>query len=104
LVGLPVMLPWTAVTFFLRSSIATRSRRDTLEHGRSALETARRVLDDYLPTAEAQLGRLGLIDDTLISWLANSVGYDLSVYSPEARPLATSRRDLYAAGLLPPPP
>jgi len=98
---LSVMVPLTAVTFFLRSSIATRSRQDTLDHGRTALETARRVLDDYLPTAEAALGRLGLVDDTLLSWLANAVGYDLSVYSPEARLVATSRRDLYAAGLLP---
>ena len=95
------MVPLIAVTVFLRGSIATRSRRDTLDHGRTALETARRVLDDYLPTAEAALGRLGLIDDTLLSWLANAVGYDLSVYSPEARLVATSRRDLYAAGLLP---
>jgi nitrogen-specific signal transduction histidine kinase/HAMP domain-containing protein len=98
---LSVMVPLTAVTFYLRSSIATRSRQDTLDHGRTALETARRVLDDYLPTAEAALGRLGLIDDTLLSWLANAVGYDLSVYSPEARLVATSRRDLYAADLLP---
>ncbi|HKD16494.1 MAG TPA: ATP-binding protein [Thermoanaerobaculia bacterium] len=98
---LSVMVPLTAVTVFLRGSIATRSRRDTLDHGRTALETGRRVLDDYLPTAEAALGRLGLIDDTLLSWLANAVGYDLSVYSPEARLVATSRRDLYAAGLLP---
>jgi signal transduction histidine kinase len=98
---LSVMVPLTAVTFFLRASIATRSRQDTLDHGRTALETARRVLDDYLPTAEASPGRLGLVDDTLLSWLANAVGYDLSVYSPEARLVATSRRDLYAAGLLP---
>ncbi len=98
---LSVMVPLTAVTFFLRSSIATRTRQDTLDHGRTALETARRVLDDYLPTAEATLGRLGLVDDTLLSWLANAVGYDLSVYSPEARLVATSRRDLYAASLLP---
>jgi signal transduction histidine kinase/HAMP domain-containing protein len=98
---LSVMVPLTAVTVFLRGSIATRSRRDTLDHGRTALETGRRVLDDYLPTAEATLGRLGLVDDTLLSWLANAVGYDLSVYSPEARLVATSRRDLYAAGLLP---
>ncbi len=98
---LSVMVPLIAVTLFLRSAIATRSRQDTLDHGRTALETARRVLDDYLPTAEAALGRLGLIDDTLLSWLANAVGYDLSVYSPEARLVATSRRDLYEAGLLP---
>jgi len=98
---LSVMVPLAAVTVFLRSSIATRSRQDTLDHGRTALETARRVLDDYLPTAEAALGRLNLVDDTLLSWLANAVGYDLSVYSPEARLVATSRRDLYAAELLP---
>ncbi len=98
---LSVMVPLVAVTLFLRSSISTRSRQDTLDHGTTALETARRVLDDYLPTAEAALGRLGLVDDTLLSWLANAVGYDLSVYSPEARLVATSRRDLYEAGLLP---
>ncbi len=98
---LSVMVPLVAVTLFLRSSIATRSRQDTLDHGRTALETARRVLDDYLPSASAGLGRLGLLDDTLLAWLANAVGYDLSVYSPEARLVATSRRDLFAAGLLP---
>ena len=59
------------------------------------------MLDDYLPSAPAARGRLGLIDDALLSWLANAVGFDLSVYSPEATLAATSRRDLYAAGLLP---
>ncbi len=98
---LSVMVPLGTLTVFLRSSIATRSRRETIDHGRAALETARRVLDDYLPSAAAALGRLGLLDDTLLSWLANAVGYDLAVYSPEARLVATSRRDLFAAGLLP---
>ncbi len=98
---LSVMIPLFAVTFFLRASIATRSRQDTLDHASSALETARRVLDDYLPSASAARGRLGLIDDALLAWLANAVGFDLSVYSPEALLAASSRRDLYAAGLLP---
>lgn len=98
---LSVMVPLGTLTVFLQSSIATRSRRETIDHGRAALETARRVLDDYLPSAAAALGRLGLLDDTLLSWLANAVGYDLAVYSPEARLVATSRRDLFAAGLLP---
>ncbi len=97
---LSVMIPLLAVTFFLRASIATRSRQDTLDHARTALETARRVLDDYLPSAAAR-GRLGLLDDALLSWLANAVGFDLSVYSPDALLVASSRRDLYAAGLLP---
>jgi signal transduction histidine kinase/HAMP domain-containing protein len=98
---LSVMIPLFSVTFFLRSSIETRSRQDTLAHARTALETTRRVLDDYLPTAAVARGRLGLLDDALLSWLANAVGYDLSVYGPDARLVATSRRDLYAAGLLP---
>ncbi|MEP6993890.1 MAG: ATP-binding protein [Acidobacteriota bacterium] len=97
---LSVMIPLLAVTSYLRSSIAVRTGQNTQDHARSGLETARRVLDDYLPSAAAQ-GRLNLLDDSLLSWLANAVGYDLSVFSPEARLVATSRRDLYAAGLLP---
>ena len=97
-----VMIPLLAVTFFLRSAIETRSVRDTLEHARTGLETARRVLDDYLPSEAAGRGRLGLVDDPLLGWLANAVGYDLSVYAPDGLLAATSRRDLYDAGLLPP--
>jgi C4-dicarboxylate-specific signal transduction histidine kinase len=98
---LTVMIPLVAITFFLRASITERSRQDTIAHARTGLGTARRVLDDYLPSAAATRGRLGLIDDALLAWLANAVGFDLSVYSPESTLAATSRRDLYAAGLLP---
>ncbi len=98
---LGVLVPLFAVTFFLRAQIETRSARDTEEHARTALGTARRVLDDYLPSAGAGRGRLGLLDDTLIAWLANAVGYDLSVYGPDGGLVATSRRDLYASGLVP---
>ncbi|MFY9551437.1 MAG: ATP-binding protein [Thermoanaerobaculia bacterium] len=98
---LSVMIPLLAVTFYLRSSISARTSRDTLDHARTALETARRVLDDYLLSTAAGRRRLELLDDALLSWLANAVGFDLSVYSPEARLIASSRRDLYAAGLLP---
>jgi signal transduction histidine kinase len=96
-----VMIPLLAVTFFLRSAIETRSIEDTLDHARTALETARRVLDDYLPSATAGRGRLGLLDDPLLGWLANAVSFDLSVYAPDGQLVATSRRDLYDAGLLP---
>ncbi|MEO8348126.1 MAG: HAMP domain-containing protein, partial [Acidobacteriota bacterium] len=96
-----VMIPLLAVTFFLRSAIETRSIEDTLDHARTALETARRVLDDYLPSATAGRGRLGLLDDSLLGWLANAVSFDLSVYAPDGVLVATSRRDLYDAGLLP---
>ncbi|HEY2797747.1 MAG TPA: ATP-binding protein [Thermoanaerobaculia bacterium] len=97
---LSVMIPLLAVTVYLRSSLRSRTGQDTLDHARTGLETGQRVLDDYLPSVESP-GRLSLLDDSLLSWLANAVGYDLSIFSPEARLVATSRRDLYAAGLLP---
>jgi nitrogen fixation/metabolism regulation signal transduction histidine kinase len=96
-----VMVPLFAVTFFMRSTILTRSVQDTLDHARTGLDTARRVLDDYLPSASGGRGNIQALDDVLIGWLANSVGYDLSVYSPDSTLVATSRRDLYAAGLVP---
>jgi nitrogen fixation/metabolism regulation signal transduction histidine kinase len=85
----------------MRSTILTHSVQDTLDHARTALDTARRVLDDYLPSASGGRGNIQALDDVLIGWLANSVGYDLSVYSPDSTLVATSRRDLYAAGLVP---
>jgi len=92
-----VMIPLLAVTLFLRSAIVTRSQRDTLDHAHTALATGRQILDDYLPS----VGGLSAVDDDLLSWLSNAVGYDLTVYSPESTLVATSRRDLYAAGLVP---
>jgi len=98
---LVVMLPLIAITFFLRTTIVDRSARDTIDHARTGLETARRVLDDYLPSAPAGRGSLVALDDEILAWLANAVGYDLSVYAPDSTLLATSRRDLYSAGLVP---
>ncbi len=92
-----VMIPLLAVTLFLRSAIVTRTERDTLDHAHTALATGRQILDDYLPS----VGGLTAVDDDLLSWLSNAVGYDLTVYSPESTLVATSRRDLYAAGLVP---
>ena len=96
-----VMIPLFAVTFFLRSSILTRSERDTYQHAQTGLETARKVLDDYLPSASAGRGNLFALDDEILAWLANAIGYDLSVYAPDSTLIATSRRDLYSAGLVP---
>ena len=98
---LGVMVPLFAVTFFLRSTILTHSEQDVFDHARTALDTARRVLDDYLPSPSGGRGNLRALDDVLIGWLANSVGYDLTVYAPDSTLVATSRRDLYAAGLVP---
>ncbi|HEY6928814.1 MAG TPA: HAMP domain-containing protein, partial [Thermoanaerobaculia bacterium] len=96
-----VLIPLLLVTYFQRSAIVTRSQRDTLDHARTALGTARQVLDDYLPSVTEAREGLMAIDDALLAWLAKAVGYDLSVYAPDSTLVATSRRDLYAAGFVP---
>ena len=96
-----VLIPLFLVTYFQRSAIVARSQRDTLDHARTALGTARQVLDDYLPSVTSGREGLAAVDDVLLAWLARAVGYDLSVYAPDSSLVATSRRDLYAAGFVP---
>ena len=95
-----VLLPFLAVTVFIRQSLAVRLRRETVVHAQTALETARTVLDDYLFAAGTSPGRRQLIDDDLLGWMARIVGHDLSIYT-EGRLFSTSRRELFASGLLP---
>lgn len=95
-----VLVPFLAVTLYTRHTLAARMRRETVVHAQTALETARTVLDDYLFAAGTSPGRRQLIDDDLLSWMAKIVGHDLSIYA-DGRLFSTSRRELFASGLLP---
>ena len=95
-----VLVPFLAVTVYIRHSLAVRLRRETVVHAQTALETARTVLDDYLFAAGTSPGRRQLIDDDLLAWMAKIVGHDLSIYA-DGRLFSTSRRELFASGLLP---
>jgi signal transduction histidine kinase len=95
-----VLVPFVAVTIFIRQSLAARLRRETILHAQTALATARAVLDDYLFAAATSPGRRQLIDDDLLTWMAKVVGHDLSIYT-DGRLYSTSRRELFPSGLLP---
>lgn len=95
-----VLVPFVAVTIFIRQSLAARLRRETVLHAQTALATARTVLDDYLFAAGTSPGRRQLIDDDLLAWMAKIVGHDLSIYT-DGRLYSTSRRELFSSGLLP---
>ncbi len=95
-----VLVPFLAATIYIRHTLATRLRRETLVHAQTALETARTVLDDYLFAAGTSPGRRQLIDDDLLAWMGKIVGHDLSIYA-DGRLFSTSRRELFASGLLP---
>lgn len=95
-----VLVPFVAATIFIRGSLAAKLRQETVIHARTALTTARTVLDDYLSASGSSPGRRQLIDDDLLSWMARIVGHDLSIYV-DGRVFSTSRRELFASGLLP---
>jgi len=95
-----VIVPFLAATIYIRHTLAARLRRETLAHAQTALETARTVLDDYLFAAGTSPGRRQLIDDDLLAWMGKIVGHDLSIYA-DGRLFSTSRRELFASGLLP---
>jgi signal transduction histidine kinase len=95
-----VLVPFVAVTIFIRQSLAARLRHETILHAQTALGTAKTVLDDYLFAAGTSPGRRQLLDDDLLAWMSKSVGHDLSIYV-DGRLYSTSRRELFASGLLP---
>jgi signal transduction histidine kinase/HAMP domain-containing protein len=95
-----VLVPLLGVAFFVRQTFQARLSVDTLAHARAALGAARHVFDDYLLSQTSPGRRIELLDDSLVGWMADVVGYDLSVYV-DSRLLATSRRDLFVAGVLP---
>jgi signal transduction histidine kinase len=94
-----VLVPFLAAAVFIRTTVAARLRQETLVHARTALATARTVLDDYLSAAGSSPGRRLLIDDELLSWMAKVVGHDLSIFTNGVID-STSRRELYTSGLL----
>jgi signal transduction histidine kinase len=94
-----VLLPYVAATVFIRQTMASRLRRETVVHAQTALSTAVTVLDDYLFASAATPVRRELIDDDLLSWIARVVGHDLSIYADGVL-YSSSRRELFSSGAL----
>jgi signal transduction histidine kinase len=108
------MLPLIGLSAYLRAQVRERTRSGLEASGIAALETARRLLQDYLevgavgePGSEdgdaegIQAEQLAdPVDDDALFWLSRVVRQGLAVYV-DGRLSAASRPDLYVAGLLP---
>ncbi len=90
-----VILPLMAFVLFVRAYLANRLETEYLEHGQNALNTAQRVIEDYIES-EVQASPEQVLGDEIFSWLARVVQHDLHLYRGE-RLSASSRRDLFAA-------
>lgn len=92
-----VVIPLLAFVLFVRAYLADRLETETLDHGRDSLSTAQRVIEDYV-AASAGTPPEDVLDDETLTWLGRVVGHDLHLYRSSSI-FASSRRDLFTAGL-----
>ena len=93
--ALVVVLPLLLFVIFIRAYLADRVEKAIFDQGQTALNTAQRVIRDYIASSPDENAE-DVIDDAILTWLARVVGHDLHLYRGE-RVFASSRRDLFAA-------
>lgn len=90
------VLPFGIFVLFLRIYLADRLEDEYLERGREALDSAQRVMIDYLDSREDARPE-DVFDDEIFAWLSRVVGHDLHLYRDHEL-VASSRRELLASG------
>lgn len=94
-----VLVPVVLFSLFTTATIARRLEAEQRRAGEAALASAERVLGEYLLTLEPGFGLDTALDDDLLAWLSRVVQHQVSLYW-SGRVHASSRRELYTAGLL----
>ncbi|MFA6955456.1 MAG: ATP-binding protein [Thermoanaerobaculia bacterium] len=89
-----VALPLLAFVIFVRTYLGSFLERQYLDRGQAALNTAQRVIEDYLESEQATPEQL--LDDSILVWLGRVVGHDLHLFRDD-EVIASSRRDLFTA-------
>jgi signal transduction histidine kinase len=90
-----VILPLIVFVVFVRAYVANRLEAEYFDRGQTALNSAQRVVEDYLASSSA-VSPEQVLNDEVLAWLARVVGHDLHLYRGEQL-IASSRRDLFAA-------
>ncbi|HUF18978.1 MAG TPA: ATP-binding protein [Thermoanaerobaculia bacterium] len=90
-----VILPLLIFVIFIRAYLADRLEAEYIDRGRTALNTAQRVIEDYLAST-SDGGPEEVLNDAILTWLARAIGHDLHLYRDD-EVIASSRRDLFTA-------
>jgi signal transduction histidine kinase/HAMP domain-containing protein len=90
-----VILPLIIFVIFVRAYVANRLEAEYFDRGQTALNSAQRVVEDYLASWNA-VSPEQVLNDEVLAWLARVVGHDLHLYRGEQL-IASSRRDVFAA-------
>jgi signal transduction histidine kinase len=90
-----VIVPLIIFVLFVRAYLSARIEQQYLDRGQTALNTAQRVIEDYLASSSSARPEQ-VLNDEILTWLARVIGHDLHLYRDEEL-IASSRRDLFAA-------
>ncbi len=100
LFSLLLLVPLALLYGLLSRTLESRVAREQRSAAESALSSAQRVLGEYVLTLEPGFGLGTAIDDEILVWLSRVIGHDVSLYWG-SEVYASSKRELFAAGLLP---
>ena len=98
------VLPLVGLSLFLWTYIGARGRAALVEDATRLVRVVQKVIEDYASSgAGREPGEAGgpVLDDVILHWLGRMVGQEILVYRDGAL-LATSKRELFASGLLTP--
>lgn len=95
-----LLVPLVLLYALLSRTLESRVAREQRFAAEAALSSAQRVLGEYVLTLEPGFGLGTAIDDEILVWLSRVIGHDISLYWG-SEVYASSKRELFAAGLLP---
>ncbi len=98
--SLLLLVPILVMNVAVLRMVERRLLREQRSAGQAALESAQRVLGEYVLSLEPGFGFEASLDDELLIWLSSVVNHDVNLYW-RSNVLASSKPELFTAGLLP---
>jgi signal transduction histidine kinase len=93
-------LPVIVLEFVVRGFVADRLRRESETQALERAAVARRVVEDFAYFQRGEAPGRQPVSDAALVWVASLIRNDLDLFE-KGRLLASSKRELYASGLLP---
>ncbi len=98
--SLLLLVPVLLLNTFALGVLTEHLREEQRVAGQSALDSAQRVLGEYVQTLEPGFGVESILDDELLSWLSRVIHHEINLYWGSSV-YASSRGELFSAGVLP---
>ncbi len=98
--SLLLLMPLLVLNLVVLRVLVERLEGQQLTAGEAALDSAERVLGEYVLSLEPGFGIDAALDDELLSWLSGVVHHEVNLYW-RGSVYASSKPELFTAGLLP---